>query len=503
MDTPDSVRRGDHGPGQAPPHGVSVVLPNQTRPDSQPRPSQELTAPRFVIQQHDATTLHYDFRLEVEGILRSWAVPKGPSTDPRVKRLAVEVEDHDLGHADFEGVAAGGRGTGAVIIWDEGTYRSLDEDRTMTEAIAAGHVKFWLDGEKLRGGWTLQRTSAGAKPQWLLIKRKDGESDAGRDPESAQQESVRSGATIEQIARTETAARATVRAGRRSVEITHPGKALFKRPDITKLELARHYERVAPAMLPHVRMRPLALQAFPAGIDRPGFFMKSVPKHFPSWIETTEVPKRGGSLVQVLAGDAATLIYLAGQNVITPHVWLSRADQPRHPDRLILDLDPSPGIGFTEVRAAARAAGERLRDAGLVPFAMVTGSRGVHVVCPLRRGSSFGDVHRYARSLAEAMVADDGRHLTLEWKRADRGARIYVDVNRINYAQHVVAPYGVRPRQGAPVAMPIDWDELSDPRLAPDRWTVRNAADRLRSQGDAWKGIGRRARKLPVTDSSP
>jgi bifunctional non-homologous end joining protein LigD len=129
---------------------------------------------------------------------------------------------------------------------------------------------------------------------------------------------------------------------------------------------------------------------------------------------------------------------------------------------------------------------------------MVTGSRGVHVVCPLRRGPSFSEVHSYARALAEEMVADDPKHLTLEWRRADRGARIYLDVNRINYAQHAVAPYGVRARRRAPVAMPIHWDELEDRRLKPDAWTVRNAADRVRSEDDAWRGIGRKARALPA-----
>jgi bifunctional non-homologous end joining protein LigD len=290
---------------------------------------------------------------------------------------------------------------------------------------------------------------------------------------------------------------AAVRVGRRTVELTHPDKVLFERPAVTKLDLVQHYEAVAEAMLPHLRDRPLALQAFPQGIDGKGFFMKSIPGHFPPWIATAEVPKRGGSLTQVIARDAATLVYLAGQNVITPHIWLSRVDRPRLPDRLILDFDPSPGIGFADVRAAARAAGDRLRDAGLAPYAMVTGSRGVHVVAPLRRGPAFEVVHRFARALAEEMVAADERHLTLEWRRADRGKRIYVDVNRINYAQHVVAPYGVRPKPRAPVAMPIAWEELSDRNLRPDRWTVRDAAARLRTEGDAWKGIGRRARDLP------
>jgi bifunctional non-homologous end joining protein LigD len=288
-----------------------------------------------------------------------------------------------------------------------------------------------------------------------------------------------------------------IRLGRRAIEITHPDKALFAAPTITKLELARYYERVAGAMLPYLHGRPLALEAFPQGTGERGFFLKSMPAHFPAWIETADVPKKGGSLTQVLAENAATLVYLAGQNVVTPHVWLSRVDAPREPDRLIVDLDPSPGVGFAAVRAAAREAGARLRAAGLAPHAMVTGSRGVHVVCPLRRGPSYGTVHAYARALAEAMVADDPKRLTLEWHRSERGTRIYLDVNRINYAQHVVAPYGVRARPRAPVAMPINWDELQDPRLKPDCWTVRNAGDRLRAEGDAWNGIARRARKLP------
>jgi bifunctional non-homologous end joining protein LigD len=289
----------------------------------------------------------------------------------------------------------------------------------------------------------------------------------------------------------------TVTVGRRQVPFSHPDKALFVDPTITKLELARHYERVAEAMLPLVRDRPLALQAFPNGIDHDGFFQKSVPRYYPDWIATATVPKRGGTLTQVLARDTATLVYLAGQNVVTPHVWLSRADRPRDPDRLIIDLDPSPGIRFAEIRAAARDAGERLRDAGLAPYAMVTGSRGVHVLCPLRRGPSFGDVHRFARALAEAMVAADPQRLTLEWHRDERGRRIYLDVNRINYAQHAVAPYAPRPRPRGPVAMPVQWEELSDRRLAPDRWTIATAGRRLDSEGDPWHGLHRHARTLP------
>jgi bifunctional non-homologous end joining protein LigD len=119
---------------------------------------------RYVIQKHQATTLHYDFRLEVGGVLKSWAVPKGPSTDPREKRLAVQVGDHALAHADYE--------SDRVEIWDSGTYRPLTEG-SVEDALSDGHLSFWLDGSRLHGGWTLQRTDDGPKPQWLLIKRRD------------------------------------------------------------------------------------------------------------------------------------------------------------------------------------------------------------------------------------------------------------------------------------------------------------------------------------------
>jgi bifunctional non-homologous end joining protein LigD len=293
----------------------------------------------------------------------------------------------------------------------------------------------------------------------------------------------------------------TIKAGRREITVTHADRAVFPEANLTKLDLARHYERVAPLMLPYVKDRPLALQAYPQGIEQKGFFLKSVPDYFPGWVKRTTLPKKGGTITHALAQDAATLVYLAGQNVVTVHTWLSRADKPFQPDRLTLDFDPSGG-GFAEVRAAARAAGDRLRDLGLTPYAMTTGSRGIHVVCPLRRGPDFATVHNFARALAEAMVADDPDHLTLEWRKADRGERIYVDVNRIAYAQHAVGPYAVRARPKAPVAVPLHWEELSAKALKPDGWTIKTIASRV-EEGDPWDGMTRHARALPKRHPQP
>ena len=163
--------------------------------------------PIFVVQKHRARTLHYDFRLEVDGVLRSWAVPKSPSMNPAEKRLAVLVEDHPLDYAGFEGVIPEGEyGAGAVLVWDHGTYGNLKEETgegapvSMADAIRAGEIAVRLEGEKLRGGFVLVRTHMGGNPKnWLLIKMKDADADPRRNPVVDEPASVLTGRTIEEI----------------------------------------------------------------------------------------------------------------------------------------------------------------------------------------------------------------------------------------------------------------------------------------------------------------
>jgi bifunctional non-homologous end joining protein LigD len=281
-----------------------------------------------------------------------------------------------------------------------------------------------------------------------------------------------------------------------NVELTHPDKQLFPGDGITKADLASYYERVSEWMLPHVKGRPISMLRFPDGIDGEGFFHKNVPDHYPNWIRRIEVDKRGGTVVHAVVCDAKTLVYLVGQNMITPHVWLSRADRVRQPDRIVFDLDPAPGADFAAVRRAARWTGELLRDVGLEPFAQVTGSKGIHVWTPLRRRATFADVRPFAGDVAALLAARHPDDLTTEMRKAEREGRILVDVMRNAYAQTAVPPYAVRPRPGAPVATPISWEELSDSRLRPDRWTVNNVRRRLRAKGDAWADIASFARGL-------
>jgi bifunctional non-homologous end joining protein LigD len=281
-----------------------------------------------------------------------------------------------------------------------------------------------------------------------------------------------------------------------SVEITHPDKVLFPGDGVTKGELADYYERVSRWMLPHVKDRPLSLQRFPAGIAQRGFFHKDVPDYFPDWVGRVEVGKHGGTVTHAVARNAKTLVYLVGQNTITPHVWLARVDRLHQPDRMVVDLDPPPGSDFAAVRRAARRTGALMRELGLAPFAQVTGSKGVHVWVPLRRRAPFEAVRAFAHDLAAVLAARHPDELTTEFRKAERGGRILVDIMRNNYAQTAVPPYAVRPRPGAPVATPIEWDELSDSNLRPDRWTVRNVLDRLERKGDSWSDIGAHARGL-------
>jgi bifunctional non-homologous end joining protein LigD len=275
------------------------------------------------------------------------------------------------------------------------------------------------------------------------------------------------------------------------VEISRPDKPLFP-CGITKAELAGYYARVAPTMLPHVRSRPLNLERYPEGIDGERIIQQRAGRYFPDWIKRVSVGKKGGAVEHVVANDAATLAYLAGQACITLHPWLSRQDALDRPDRLIFDLDPS-----TEdpagLRRAARTMAALLRELGLEPWVMTTGSRGYHLTIPLQRRGDFDSVREFARRVAALAAAREPRVFTTEARKAKRGAAILIDVMRNAYAHTAVAPYSVRPRPGAPVATPLHLSELDDPSTRADRWTLRTVLERVGRDGDPWNGISSQA----------
>jgi bifunctional non-homologous end joining protein LigD len=282
------------------------------------------------------------------------------------------------------------------------------------------------------------------------------------------------------------------------VKLSHPDKVLFPDDGITKADLADYYASVADAMVPHTKDRPMNLWRWNRGIGGERVVQQGIPKGAPEWVARIEVARRkGGSVVHAMIDDARTLRWLSNQNCITPHVWQSRADKLDRPDRIVFDLDPSGEDEFEDIRAGAIALGEHLRELGLVPYAMTTGSRGIHVVAPLRRTQTADVVRAAAGSIAETFAAGHDT-LTTAWRKDKRDGRILVDTARNTYAQTVVAPYAVRALPGAPVATPLEWDELSDPALHPRRWTLRDVAARLSERGDPWSDIRRDARNLPA-----
>lgn len=285
------------------------------------------------------------------------------------------------------------------------------------------------------------------------------------------------------------------RFGPYSVELSNTDNVLFPDSGITKGDLIAYYRRIADVMLPHVKDRPLTLHRFPDGIDASGFYQQRVSDYFPGWIQTCETPRADSgddAIEHVLCNNQATLAYLANQAAITLHGWLSRTPEVGHPDRLIFDLDP-PDDDFAGVRRAARQVSELMQSIGLTPFAMTTGSRGIHVVAPLRVDSDFDEVRNLARDMASRLEKQHPDKLTTEQRKEKREGRIYLDIMRNAYGQTSVMPYAVRARPGAPVATPLDLDELDDSSLDPRGWRLGNIHRRLGQKDDPWADIQRHA----------
>lgn len=285
------------------------------------------------------------------------------------------------------------------------------------------------------------------------------------------------------------------------IAVTNADRVVFPAIGLTKGELVDYYTRVAPQMLPHLRGRPLTMEIFSKGVGEQGAFVKERRKHFPDWVGSAEVPRKGKeTFVMPVIDTPEALRYIANQGMVTPHVWLSRVDEPAHPDRMVFDLDPSTDdLGV--VRDTAIELRALLRDVGLVPFVKSTGSRGLHVTVPLDRSADAQTVRTFSEAVAAALETRHPDRLTTAFSKADRGTRLYLDILRNGPAQTEVAAYGVRARPTAPVAAPLEWNEVRS--FDPGRWTVRNVFRRLARRDDPWADLDTSARPLPPLDALP
>jgi bifunctional non-homologous end joining protein LigD len=496
----------------------------------------------FVVQRHRARNLHYDLRFEIGGVLVSWAVPKGPTLDPSVRRMAVHVEDHPMEYADFEGVIPQGEyGGGDVIVWDRGTWEPHGTDDPAA-AVAHGELHADLHGEKLRGRVVLVRTDSagdggdGRKDQWLLMHKHDQDAVDGWDPEDHPR-SVLSGRTNDEVkvdparrwhselpaaeaseaVRTETRGvgdeelGALADLGRqgtwevfgRRLKVTNLDKVLFPpragEDPVTKRDFLRYVAQVAPISVPYLEGRALNLNRFPDGAGGKSFWHKEVPDHAPGWLPrwTNPLADDGETQTYLVADEPAALLWAANFGALEWHPWTSRTAEPERPTYALFDLDPGDDTSWEEVLTLARLHRTAFEKLGVRAQPKVTGRRGIQIWVPIRAGLAFDETRAWVEQVSRTVGAVVPELVSWKWQKRDRKGRARLDYTQNAINKTLVAPYSTRPAAGAPVSMPIGWHELDDPDLRPDRWTIRTAPQRIAERGDLFTGVLVQDQELP------
>jgi bifunctional non-homologous end joining protein LigD len=510
---------------------------------------------RFVVQRHRARRRHYDLRFEIDGVLVSWAVPNGPTLDPKARRLAVHVEDHPIEYLEFEGVIPKGEyGGGDVIVWDIGTWEPHETDDPAA-AVAAGELHVDVAGHKLRGRLILVRSGREDK-QWLLLHKDDEFAVPGWDPEDHPRSAL-SGRTndevkanpdrmwrsdlppaqasvslrarpaaaeptapepaIPEIAVPEIAGPepdelaeldALPRAGPwevfgRQLKLTNLDKAMFPgrdgEPPVTKKELIRYAAVIAPVILPYLAGRPLNMHRFPGGAGGTGFWHKQLPEHAPDWVPRWHNPDAGRDKTDtyLVIDEPAALVWAANFGALEWHAWTARTSAPKGPTYALIDIDPGTATTWADVLVLARLHRAALAHLKVVAQPKVTGRRGIQIWIPVEPGLAYEDTRGWVEQLSKAIGAIVPDLVSWKWDVRERGG-----LARLDYTQNVsnktlVAPYSPRAAPAAPVSAPITWAELDDPALRPDGFTVRSLQERIAVVGDVFRTVLGAGQELP------
>ncbi len=490
---------------------------------------------RFVVQEHHAAKLHFDFRLEVGGVLKSWSIPRGPSLDPSQKRLAVETEDHPVEYLMFEGLIPEGEyGAGEHMRWDGGTYETPDDEGAAAQ-LEAGRLDFVLKGEKLRGAFTLVRMKRRAG-EWLLLKRSDEFAEEGwelrlRKPVDGQ-ETVKGkskkakgkgeeggaggghvkkldtakasgGGKVVSVARALAAKKLegdlNVKVGREVVPLTHLERVYWPEDGYTKGDLVRYYYEVADYILPYLKDRPLIMKRYPSGVDGPSFHQHDVDEA-PAFVRTVplEVEDGGGHEVDYIVGDnLATLLYMANLGAVERHPWHSRVRDLEHPDWFVFDLDPAEGVSFETICEVALTTRDVLARLGLEGYPKTSGSRGIHVYVPVKPAYDYGQIAGLAERVATVVAREQSEVATVERSKRKRGeGMIYVDHMQNARGKSVVAPYSVRPKPGATVSAPLEWKEVERKKIRTADFHIRNMHRRVERKGDLFAPVLGKGQRL-------
>ena len=466
----------------------------------------------FVIQKHAARRLHYDFRLALDSTLKSWAVTRGPSLDPKDRRLAVHVEDHPMDYARFEGIIPKGQyGGGTVMVWDIGTWQPVGDAR---KGYAKGHLEFDLHGKKLKGRWHLVRMRGreeNGKENWLLIKGDDKYAAGDRgDAILEKDRSVLSRRSMEKIAAaadgTWQSNRAEPSSGKKkparqstarpALRLTHPDRVLFKDEKLTKQDLAEYYLQIAPHMLPHIADRPLSLVRCPGGTSQKCFYQKHAAAGMSEAIRRIHI--KAGEEDYLIVDEAEGLVELVQFGTIEIHPWGSRGTDIHRPDRLIFDLDPDPSVPWPSVVAAAHEVRGLLDELGLRSFPKTTGGKGLHVVVPIEPGPKWPTAKEFTRQVAELLATRAPERYTTNMAKRARKGRIFIDYLRNDFGATGIAPYSTRARDGAPIAVPLAWSEVT-PDLAPASFSIESVLARVKRQRqDPWVEMPKLRQRLRI-----
>ncbi len=526
------ARRGEGRPGEL------ETYRSMRRFDRTPEPAGAAPEPapggarRFVVQRHRARRLHYDVRFEIDGVLVSWAVPRGPTLDPEVRRMAVHVEDHPLEYEDFEGVIpAGEYGGGDVIVWDRGTWEPYKGDDPAAD-VARGELHAELHGTRLRGKFLLVRTGGpggGGKEQWLMLHKHDEHAVSGWDAEDhptsvvsgrtndevkadpdrlwrsdlpAAEASVElhppvpPGPTDDELAALEAIRRdGTWEVFGRSLRVTNLDKVLFPGREgeepVTKRELVRYAACIAPVVLPYLRGRPLNMHRYPGGAGTKGFWHKQLPDHAPDWVPRWDNPEAddGETTTYLVVDEPAALVWAANFGALEWHAWTSLAADPHRPTYALVDLDPGTSTTWEDVLLLARLHRDAFAHLGVTAQPKLTGRRGIQIWVPIAVGPSFDETRAWVETLSRTVGAVVPDLVSWRWEVRERGGQARLDYTQNAINKTLVAPYSPRAAAGAPVSAPITWDELDAPWLRPDAFTVRTVLDRLAERGDPFRTV--------------
>ena len=415
----------------------------------------------FCVQHHIARKDHFDFRLEYNGTMSSWAIPKGPSYNPKDKRLAIKVEDHPISYKNFEGtIPKGEYGAGTVMLFDLGYYKIIKYEKNLIKVI--------LYGKRFKGMWTLTHFK---NDNWLLIK--DHDFYENYIDITKYKRSIKTNRTMKEIKDNEK---------KKEILLTSPNKKIIG--NITKKVIFNYYKKVAPYMMPYLENRIISVVRAPSGINNKIFFKKHLEnqKRYLEKINISSKNDKEKDYYYIL--DEIGLLSEIQMNSYEFHIWGSNASNKNKPNMMVFDLDPDKSLSLDKLRLGVKYLKEILDNLNLKSFLKTSGGKGYHICIPFKNNLTWKKFYKFSEDIANIIENTHSELFTTNNRKEKRKNKIFIDYLRNQKSATFVAPYSVRLRKNAPVSMPIAWNELD--KIKPNEITIYKAIKRLKKK-DPWK----------------